>query len=83
MNEELVKIRQTAMNFAHVHHVELAVEILEWQDKALLRNGKVRELAEILRSLDPHHSLKLAESFAARAIMEGVVLEAKISKMFG
>ncbi|WP_157661653.1 hypothetical protein [Burkholderia ubonensis] len=71
MDEREIKAaRNKATAYAREHAQELAVELLEWSDTALLRNGRVRELAQILKTLDAHHSLTLARSFAERAALE-------------
>jgi hypothetical protein len=56
--------------FAKTHLSELAAEIIEWQDTAILRDGRMRELAVLCLPLESNHSLKLAESLVARAAME-------------
>ncbi|WP_176016618.1 hypothetical protein [Burkholderia sp. BCC0398] len=67
---ELKEARDAATAYAREHVQELAEELLEWSDSTLLRNGRMRELARILQSLDGAHSLTLARSFAERAVLE-------------
>jgi hypothetical protein len=61
---DLKKIREAARQFAADNIAECAVEILEWHDTAILRDGKVRELAYMLRPLfNDADNLRGAESF--------------------
>jgi hypothetical protein len=68
--DKLHRARDSGRLFAEQHVRELAMEILEWQNTALLRDGKLRELAHILKALDASHALKIAENFAIRAALE-------------
>lgn len=70
MSAELKAARETAETFARQHVAECAAELLEWSDTGFLRDGKVRELAKILRELDTHRSLPLAERIATAAVLE-------------
>jgi hypothetical protein len=67
---KLHRVRERGRLFAEQHVHELAMEILEWQNTAVLRDGKLRELAHILEALDASHALKIAENFAIRASLE-------------
>jgi hypothetical protein len=67
---ELKAVRDAATAYAREHARELATELLEWSDTALLRDGRVRELAQMLQVLDAAHALTLARSFAERAALE-------------
>lgn len=69
-DNELKAVRDTGAEFARANSQEIAVEILEWQDTSLLRNGKLRGLARLLKPLDPPNSLKIAENFGLRAALE-------------
>jgi hypothetical protein len=74
--EPLRDTRNRWETFAREHLKELVAEIIEWQDTALLRDGRVRELAAIIRTVSDHHALKIAESAVTRAAMEHVALSA-------
>jgi hypothetical protein len=67
--EALAAARRAAKAFAERHLSTLAAEIIEWQDTAVLRDGKMRELGSICSALDDDHSLQLAESFVSRAAL--------------
>jgi hypothetical protein len=64
------ELRERAMAFANEFRAECAAELLEWQDTAILPNGRVRELAAMLSELDSHNSMALAEHFIQRASLE-------------
>jgi hypothetical protein len=81
VSDELKEIRIQAETFAREHVVECAVELLEWSNTSLLRDGRVRELAKMLQQLDEHHSLTLAERFATRAALERAVQPAPTEEM--
>jgi len=70
MSDELKEVRERGEAFAGEHVVECAAELLEWSNTALLRDGRIRELAKMLAKLDEHHALPLAERFATRAALE-------------
>lgn len=66
---DLRKQRDTAQAFARQHCAECAEEIIAWQDSAVLRDGRLRELAELC--LFAHDdALKVAEHMAIRAALE-------------
>lgn len=67
---QLEAVRKSAQRFAKKHVAELATELLEWSNTSILRNGRVRELAHILKALDTTHALKIAENFAVHAALE-------------
>ncbi len=73
-------MNQDPRDFAKENIQELCEEILEWMDTSVLRNGKVRELAEALHksspSEDPITMLTLAEHVVAKVAM-GVVASGK------
>lgn len=70
---ELRQVRDEGTAFAKLHVQQLAVELLEWQNTSILRSdGRVRELAHLLKALDTAHALKIAENFAIRAALEFV-----------
>lgn len=66
---DLQQANRRARAFARHHVGELAREIVEWQDTALLREGKLRELASIV-SFAGHDALKVAEHYATRAALD-------------
>lgn len=66
-------VRDEARAFATSHAKELATEMIQWQDTALLPNGKLRELAAIWAMADKSNALTLAESTATRAAFDVLV----------
>lgn len=71
-----------AEEFAKLHCVDLAKEEIEMQDTALLPNGKLRELSEILHIVADRNSLKVAQNISARAALEAVIsLSAQVSEL--
>ena len=61
---DLKAIRESCCVFAKENLVDLARELIEWQDTAILCDGKVRELAKLVGGfIENHDSLRLAESF--------------------
>lgn len=69
--------RQQGKEFAAKHIVELAVELNTWQDTSLLPHGRLRELGEILKSLDERDYLRIAESFVERACRDHIISTSK------
>lgn len=69
MKEELKAKQQAAREFAMQHAIELAREQNEWDDLAVLPDGKMRELA-LLCDFAGHSSLAVAQNFAGRALRE-------------
>ncbi|WP_061957161.1 hypothetical protein [Cupriavidus pauculus] len=65
-----VAVRERAKAFAREHCRVLAQEIVEWQDTAVLANGRLRELAAIWAEIDGAYSLNLAENSAIREALE-------------
>jgi hypothetical protein len=63
-------IMDRAKEFAMANLQECAAELVEWRDTALLRNGKVRELARIFEAVDATHALTLAEREVQHAALE-------------
>ena len=61
-----------ARAFTKRHLPQCAEEMLEWQDTALLRDGRMRELGKLCSKIDPQYSLKLAEGMVTRAALEYV-----------
>jgi hypothetical protein len=61
--------------FARQHVREIAREIIEWQDTALLRQGRLRELAAICNGITRTHALSVAEALAVR---EALILVAAL-----
>lgn len=62
-----------AKDWAEDHAVELAQEMMEWQDTAILRDGKLRDLARQLTFAPAHDRLNIAEHVATRACLEALV----------
>ncbi|NML34883.1 hypothetical protein [Paraburkholderia antibiotica] len=68
----LKAVNDRAKSFAKEHLIECAAELLEWSRTALLRDGRVRELAVMLEPLDMHNPLALAEAIVKHAALERV-----------
>lgn len=68
---ELKQLREECKAFAAKHLAECAAELIEWQDTAILREGKVRELSALCQGfIDNHDSLRVAESMVTRAALD-------------
>lgn len=79
--EELRAIADSAEDFAKKHIVEISGEMLEWRDTSILKSGRVRELANMLRPLATDaYAISVAESYALRAAYEFVVQQGKTSE---
>lgn len=77
---DIKQFRTEAEAFAKQHLSECSAELMEWQDTAILRDGKVRELALMCnRFTDGHSSLRVAESFVNRAAHEFVIAAEGVS----
>jgi hypothetical protein len=68
-----IAIGLKAKAFAAEHASAIAAEQNIWQDTALLPNGKLRELCEIITPMDPHNDMQIAEHFAQRAIRDALL----------
>lgn len=66
-------IMQSARDFAREHLRECCMEMREWQDTALLRNGRVRELARMLEPIGAQ--LRIAEGVIQRAAFDHIAQE--------
>lgn len=53
---------QRAHEFAAQNLKQCCVEILKWENTGSLRDGKLRELAKITKTISPHQSLSIAEA---------------------
>lgn len=51
-------------------------EIVDWRKKAILNDGFVREMAEILESIDEHNATRIAEQIVLQLAIEKIA-EAK------
>jgi hypothetical protein len=71
---QIMKITRDACKaFAIEHLSECAAEMGEWQDTAVLRDGRVRELAAMCNKfVSNHDGLRMAESFIYRAAVDSV-----------
>jgi hypothetical protein len=76
----LLEITENAAKFANEHVVVISEEMLEWTDTSILRDGKVRELARMLRPVADSYALSVAESYAKRAAFEFVVQQGKTTE---
>lgn len=65
-------VKKQAAEFAEKHVTVLAQEIIEWNDTAVLPDGKLRELAAIWAQVDTSCAMSLAEATATRAALEAV-----------
>lgn len=69
--EKIREAHQRAERFTKEHIKELAAEIVEWHDTSLLKiGGRVRELAQILQTLDKSKSLSIAENMINREALK-------------
>lgn len=70
---DLKTIRQQCKDYAKTHLKECSAELIEWQDTAILRDGRVRELAAMCNEfISNHDGLRMAESFINRAAVESM-----------
>ena len=68
---DLKAIRKQCQDFAKLHLAACCAELLEWQDAAILCDGRVRELAALCNTfVGNHDGLRVAESFINRAAVE-------------
>ncbi len=68
---DLKIIRTRCQDFAKLHLTACCAELLEWQDTAILCDGRVRELAALCNTfVGNHDGLRVAESFINRAAVE-------------
>ena len=65
-------IMRLAKSYAKDHLTECCEEIIEWRSTSVLREGRVRELAKVLRPLVEHDALGVAESLVVRAAMDRI-----------
>lgn len=68
------KLRYKSEEFAAANLRECAEELLEWNDTASLRDGKVRELARLCAVWASEHvALPIAERIVQRAALRAAV----------
>lgn len=79
MKLDLHAVRAQCEAFAAQHVATLAAELIEWQDTAILREGKLRELAAMSRPFSSTHDLQVAEMMTNRAALNMVVTNAATS----
>lgn len=71
--EEILEESKLAEAFAAKHVRELATEILEWKSTSVLREGKLRELANTCALyVGPREALSLAESLVVAAALKAI-----------
>ncbi|MES2323239.1 MAG: hypothetical protein V4633_13325 [Pseudomonadota bacterium] len=71
---DLKTIRDQCKKFAEDNLRECCIEIIEWQDTAILRDGKVRELAALCSTfISNHDGLRVAESYVSRAAIQAAI----------
>ncbi len=74
MTTDLRAIRDAANKFAAHHLRECAVELEEWDNTAILRDGKVRELALMVEPFaGDYHALRIASSIVQKAALKYVI----------
>lgn len=72
--DQLVLDQQFATEFAKRHIYDCVVELLHWQDTALLLNdGRVRELATLCTWAPTGQQLTAAESLIRRVALESLI----------
>lgn len=75
---ECQKISNAAKEFSEAHVVLLCEEMREWDKTSILRSeGRVRQLADILRPLAGSIALRVAESYVRVAAYDFVVQQGK------
>lgn len=62
-----------AKDWAEHHTVELAREMMSWQDVGVLHEGKLRELARMCTFAPEYQRLNVAQHVATRACLEALV----------
>ena len=73
-SEDRKKLRDESEAFAAAHMRDCAEELLEWSDTALLRDGKVRELARLCAVwAGDRDALPIAERIVQRAALRAVM----------
>ena len=71
MSVELKAAQERAMKYAKDNLKECAVEMIEWKDTGISRDGQVRELARLVRDFAAgRDTLPIAESLVNRAALE-------------
>lgn len=78
--ERLREIARQAEIFAKENVISLCRELLEWSQTSILREGRVRELANLVRPMAGSDALSVAESYAQHAAFEFVVQHRKASE---
>lgn len=69
-NNEAIKFREKARSFAKMHYAECAAELIEWQDTAILCDGKVRQLGLLCSHfIGGYDDLRVAESMITREVL--------------
>lgn len=67
---DLIEMREESISFAESHLAECAAELLEWRGTAILRDGKVKELARLCSFwTGERDSLSVAESLVHMAAL--------------
>ena len=70
---ERKSLRLKSEEFARENIKECSIELLEWHDEAVLRDGKIRELARLCKVWCGDNSLRIAERLIERKALEFVV----------
>lgn len=66
---ELRLLMEQAKRFAQREAYTLALEILDYKNTGILRDGKLRQLARLLKTIAPDSGLSMAETVATEAIL--------------
>src|ERR1035437_892318 len=74
-NQDILGLRQAAIEFAREHLVQCCADLLTLSDAAELNGGKLRELQLLCEFAKPS-SLSVAESIVKRAAFEFVLADA-------
>lgn len=61
------QVRKDSEAFAEQHLEDLCQEILDWSETGVLCDDLLRQLADMWRPYEDHHSITIAESFVKAA----------------
>lgn len=69
------KIMQTAKTMVDQNLSLCCQELVDWSKTAVLTNGIIREIADVVRPVMPTHAMSLVESMVKHTAMEKVASE--------
>lgn len=75
MSVDYKAIMQQGRDFIAANLADCCREELGWQNTALLRDGKLREAAEIYAQVDASHAIPLAQSETMRQAMQAIAAQ--------